>query len=158
MSKESDFTSKRAKPGSISDGFIADKESETYILKKFFSKNGSHGLADRAARREAVAELVASSFFQEMLQDKAPDIALVEAEDRNIGYLSSKFFKDFQTLSEFTSGKDATSVNPSNSKIRDIRGLEEVISACVICGEADIHAGNLGIVPVKNGRWQFITY
>lgn len=40
--------------------------------------------------------------------------------------------------------------DPSHPNLQKIDGFEKVIAACILAGDADYHAGNLGVVPKRN--------
>ncbi len=152
MKHVSEFVDREEKADSLSTGFIGKLEGETYILKEFLSKSEiSYEVQERGPRREALAEGVSSLIYKEILGERAPDIEFVRGDDGK-AYLSSKFFHDFKTLSELTDGKDGSALGEKRDEIAKIEGFEKVIAACLVCGEVDIHAGNIGVVPSEDGK------
>jgi len=149
-----DFIIVRVDSNSLNGGYHGIKGDDKYFCKPAFLKTkDATGLEFRGQRRELVAEYLSASIFNELLGDRAPEIGLVLGSDEKTVYLSSKIFKKFKTLSELSpiqkeglTELDPTRCKPDNTILKEVTGFEKVIAACLVAGELDIHAGNIGVV------------
>lgn len=118
---------------------------------------------------DLLTEYVMGPLYQRVLYDRAPVIEMVleAGEDKTkIGteelsvtqgkniYIRSKFLDNFQMLGHYTGNEDpsGSQVNRdevAKAKVADIQGFEKVIASCLMMGELDYHAGNIGVVTTK---------
>ncbi len=167
-----------AKKEGVSGGEFTEDLSGTqkYILKHAYkSKQDIPTLGEaqhKTDRRDLVNEYLMSGIYKIALYDRAPKNELVTKDgeifelDVEIQagktkvemvkkphtdpelHLRSKFFKDFQTVGEFTGGKGYTLKDAS--QLAKIEGMEKVLASCLLFGELDYHAGNVGVITSKD--------
>jgi hypothetical protein len=169
--KSEEFVKAGNKPGGMSAGYVGkDGEHKEFLIKTAMKK-------PRAFSREEddlidlTTEYIYGKIYKRFLYDRAPTIGLVtlgselvkdettkivslakDSQQTQVA-LRSKFFDNFQTLSEFSGLTDWRNgeLNKDALQLQQLEGFEKVIAASVFCGEIDYHASNLGVVKGENG-------
>jgi len=164
----SDFTNPLDKEAGLSTGYQANRISDSH---KFMLKHGFRHEKDVISskqsddRSDLISEFLMSLLYKRLLFDLAPIIELVNEEGESIEdpktkvvtfkpketntgiYIRSKFFDNFQMLGNFSGHPDKRGFSINNSpQLKLVEGFEKVIAACLILGEIDYHAGNVGII------------
>ncbi len=154
---ESDFGERGVKEQGFSKGGVAERADnhKRYMLKEFRTTQPT-GEREQIDRGDAITEYLTSKVYERILFDRAPKINLAKGAPKDKAFLSSKFFEDFQTLSNFTASDD-TQVDQDASQLKKVEGLAKVAAACLFCGEMDYHGSNLGVVPQKDADGKIIN-
>lgn len=173
---ESEFKGIGYKQTGVSAGYVAkaiDNQKSNMIKvgnkepSQAFVKNniGQNAQQDVQNQVDLVREYTAAALYKLALKHQAPDIGLVtrgsELDDKKLGKnalsedkkqgaiaIRSTFFDNFQTLSSFTGATD-TQIEKSD-KLKQLQGFEKVMAACLMFGEIDWHAGNIGVISSKD--------
>ena len=149
------------KQAGVSTGYITRElaSGDAFMLKHFYQKPGGRSKQEAIDRRDAVHELMGSTLYERLLNNRTPREAIVKGDKDHPGslYIRSKFFKGAKQLAEFSTGKIGFGVNPNDRNLKKLEGFEKVIAACHMLGEGDYHAGNLmvqgnTVVKIDHGR------
>ncbi len=151
--RERDFEIAGQKQAGVTEGYAARRiqDGATHMVKVVPKKMSSHKQRRQQNRSDLVTEYIFGGLYERLLYDRAPKINLVEQDAANIS-ITSKFFGNFQTLTELTGRSENGDINPYHPDLQRIEGFEKVIAASVFCGEADYHASNLGTVRSEDGK------
>jgi len=159
--QESDFNPKGQKASGVSDGYVAARKSDnaTFMIKKAFKdevyqdeRGWSQSRSDSFDSMNFVNEFVTAPLYKRMLYDRAPIIEAVKSDNAQSSVVSlrSKFLNKFETVSEFTGAREAGDIGRGANKLKDVQGAEKLFASMLMGGEYDIHAGNIGVMTVKD--------
>ncbi len=175
---EESFEEKGQKQTGVSAGYIArDKEELKLNMIKTGRKKPDQGYIrnnigqltkqDISNQLDLITEYISAPLYKLALKQQAPDIGLVtRGEELKIGDVSKKalsedtkqdsiairstFFDNFQTLSEFTNARPSLILQ--SPKLKEVKGFEKIIAACLAFGEIDWHAGNIGVITSQDAN------
>jgi hypothetical protein len=154
------YKAKGEKQAGVTEGYVAkrlDDANQPFILKRSEQKKANDSqLNDN--RRDNVTEYIMGGFYNRFLPKRSPVVSITK-DDANPSkdiYIRSKFFQNFQTLTELTGQNGNGAINPADSKLQKIDGFEKVMAGCIIGGELDYHASNIGVLIGEGGRYEAV--
>lgn len=158
VASKSGFAALASKDAGVSEGYVAQRKEDEQKFMMKAAHDRPKTFQGNIDKRDFVNEYIMAPLYRRMLFDRAPIFELTvqdEIDAKKIGtpkldsasiiHGRSKFFDEFQTLSEFAGDKQ-TSAKPYHPNLRTLEGFEKVMAACLLAGELDYHAGNLGVV------------
>lgn len=167
-----EFPNTEKKGRGVSTGYISTKNGgeQKYIVKTALKE--STNKKQTQDRLDLAREYTFGKLYERLLYDRAPKIGLVtlgkelakDPQNKQVRLtqdrtqqrvaLRAKFFNNFQLLSEFSGYKGQINggIISTAPQLKTMEGFEKVIAACLLCGETDYHASNLGVVKGQNGE------
>jgi len=85
-------------------------------------------------------------FYERILFDRTPTLAVVVNTDPQEALFRSKFLPEFKTVAEYTEDTDPSKVSFGDTKLTGVKGAAKLIAALLAGGEQDRHAGNIGVM------------
>ena len=156
--RKDQYTPFARKTGGVTEGGVftqeqIDGKSHAHLLKK--TKHITKDNQELINRRDNVNEFVMAGLYQRLLYDRASKTEITKSSDpKDEIFTRIKFFNNFQTLSEFTGAdpKMPGDIKSKDPKLQEIKGFEKAIAACMLGGELDYHAGNLGVITTQDDK------
>lgn len=159
-----DFIMTDKKASGLTAGYVASRiiDDQRFMLKHAFKVADSMLTPQQKTdRHDLVNEYTMAPLYRRMLYDRTPiieltttgeeiknDIFEIEHLERERQYdsifIRSKFLRDFETMAIFAGDKNYQR-HQEVQRLRKLQGFEKVIASCLMFGEGDYHAGNLGV-------------
>jgi hypothetical protein len=144
------------KASGVTDGavFSQTETDKRHLLKK--TKRSTETTQDIINRRDNINEFVMAGLYKRLLYDRASTTEITKSSGASQDEIFTriKFFENFKTLTDFTGARGNGGIATTDPKLQKLEGFEKVIAACMVGGEADYHASNLGVITTQDASGQ----
>lgn len=146
-SKESNFKKIENKAKGVSEGYVAQRKSDKTLHMLKLAERDPRDSENCINLTEIVVEYITSKLFQLLIPSRAPTINLLDGSNKDLVFISSKFFSNFQTLDAVTKASTDEHIGYAVHSI-NVQGMAKIMAACLLLQEEDPHHENIGVIPI----------